>query len=36
MERDRNSKILAIIALTVAVIGLSLGFAAFSQTLTIH
>ena len=36
MERDRNSKILAIIALTVAVIGLSIGFAAFSQTLTIQ
>lgn len=35
MERDRNSKILAIVALIVAVIGLSLGFAAFSQTLTI-
>ena len=36
MERDRNAKILAIIALTVAVIGLSIGFAAFSQTLTIQ
>ena len=35
MERDRNAKILAVIALTVAVIGLSIGFAAFSQTLTI-
>ena len=36
MERDRSSKILAVIALAVAVAGLSLGFAAFSSTLTIE
>lgn len=36
MEKDRFSKILAVIALVVAVAGLSLGFAAFSSTLTIE
>lgn len=35
MERDRGTKIIAIIALCVAVIGLSVGFAAFSNNLTI-
>lgn len=35
MEKDRSSKVIAIVALLVAVVGLSLGFAAFSQTLTI-
>lgn len=35
MEKNRSSKVLAIIALLVSAIGLSLGFAAFSQTLTI-
>ncbi len=35
MEKNRNSKIIAIIALIVAVVGLSLGFAAFSSVLTI-
>ncbi len=35
MEKDRNVKIIAIAALLVAVIGVSLGFAAFTQTLTI-
>lgn len=35
MEKDRSAKVLAIIALFVAVIGLSLGFAAFSQNLDI-
>ena len=36
MEKDRFSKILAVVALVVAVAGLSLGFAAFSSTLTIE
>ena len=36
MEKDRSSKIIAVIALTFAVIGLSLGFAAFSSRLTIE
>lgn len=36
MEKNRGSKVIAIIALIVAVVGLSLGFAAFSQTLTIN
>lgn len=36
MEKNRGSKILAIIALLVSAVGLSLGFAAFSQTLTIR
>ena len=35
MERDRSAKIIAIVALCVAVAGLSIGFAAFSNNLTI-
>lgn len=35
MEKNRDSKIIAIIALVIAVVGLSVGFAAFSQQLTI-
>ena len=35
MERDRSAKIIAIVALCVAVAGLSIGFAAFSNDLTI-
>jgi len=35
MERERGSKVIAIVALCVGVIGLSLGFAAFSSNLTI-
>ncbi len=35
MEKNKSIKIIAIMALVVAVIGLSIGFAAFSQTLTI-
>lgn len=35
MEKDRGTKIIAIAALLVGVVGLSLGFAAFSNTLTI-
>lgn len=35
MEKDRSSKVIAVIALLVAVIGLSVGFASFSSTLTI-
>lgn len=36
MEKDRSSKVLAIVALLIGVVGLSLGFAAFSRTLTIE
>jgi len=36
MEKDRSSKVIAIIALFVAVIGLSIGFASFSRTLEIE
>ncbi len=36
MERDRSGKIIAIVALLVGVAGLTLGFAAFSNTLTIQ
>lgn len=36
MEKNRNSKVIAIAALLVAVVGLSLGFAAFSNTLHIN
>lgn len=35
MEKNRSAKIIAIVALVVAVFGLSLGFAAFSNSLTI-
>lgn len=35
MGREKNSKILAIVALCVAIFGLTIGFAAFSNTLTI-
>lgn len=35
MERNRKMKILSIIALVLAIAGMSLGFAAFSSTLTI-
>ena len=36
MEKNRSTRILAVIALVVAVAGLSLGFAAFSSVLTIE
>ena len=36
MERERSTKIIAIIALCVAVVGLSIGFAALSNNLTIN
>ncbi len=36
MDKNKGTKIIAIIALIVAVIGLSLGFAAFSSILTIQ
>ena len=35
MERDRRARVIAIAALLLGVVGLSLGFAAFSNTLTI-
>ncbi|MDD6879316.1 MAG: hypothetical protein PUD59_03685 [bacterium] len=35
MEREHSSRIIAIVALFVAIIGLSIGFAAFSNNLTI-
>ncbi len=35
MEKDRKARITAIVALVIGVLGLSLGFAAFSNTLTI-
>ena len=35
MERDRSAKIIAIVALCIAIVGLSIGFAAFSSNLTI-
>ena len=35
MEKERGSKIIAIIALSIAVVGLSIGFAAYSSVLTI-
>ncbi len=35
MERDRSAKIIAIVALCIAIVGLSIGFAAFSNNLTI-
>ena len=36
MERERSAKIIAIIALCIAVAGLSIGFAAFSNNLKIE
>lgn len=36
MEKERTNKILAIVAICVAVAGLTVGFAAFSSTLTIN
>lgn len=35
MEKERSSKVLAIVALLVAVVGLSVGFAAYTATLKI-
>lgn len=35
MEKERGSKIIAIVALLVAIVGLSIGFAAYSSTLVI-
>ena len=35
MEKDRGSRVIAIIALCVAVVGLSVGFAAFTKDLNI-
>ena len=35
MEKNRQTKVIAIIALVVAIVGMSLGFAAFSNILTI-
>ena len=35
MEKDRGGKVIAIVALLVGVVGLTIGFAAFSNTLTI-
>ena len=35
MKRDKTSEIMTIIAICVGVLGLSIGFSAFSQTLTI-
>ena len=36
MEKDRSTKIIAVVALMIAVIGLSVGFASFSSNLTIE
>ena len=35
MRKDKKQKLIAIVALTISVLGLTLGFAAFSNTLTI-
>lgn len=35
MEKERGSKVIAIVALLIAVVGLSVGFAAYSSTLII-
>lgn len=36
MEKERKTKIIAIIAICIAIVGLTVGFAAFSSTLTIN
>ncbi len=35
MEKQRQDKIIALVALIIAIVGLSVGFAAFSNILTI-
>ena len=35
MEKERGGKAIAIVALLIGVVGLTIGFAAFSNTLTI-
>lgn len=35
MEKDRSTKVIAIVALCIAIVGLSVGFASFSSLLTI-
>lgn len=36
MERNKKTKVIAIVALIIGVIGLSIGFAAFSSILNIQ
>ena len=36
MEKNRSSKIIAIVALCIAIVGITLGFAAYSSTLNIE
>ena len=36
MEKNRNAQVIAIVALVVAVLGLSVGFASFSNVLNIQ
>ena len=36
MEKDRGGRVIAIVALLVGVVGLTIGFAAFTNTLTIQ
>ena len=36
MEKERGAKLIAVIALLVAVAGLTIGYAAYSSTLTIN
>ena len=36
MEKERGAKIIAIVALLIAVVGLTVGYAAYSSTLTIN
>lgn len=36
VEKDRKTRIIAVVAVVLAIAGLSLGFAAYSQTLTIN
>lgn len=36
MQKDRGFRVLAIVAICIAVVGLSIGYAALQQTLTIN
>lgn len=36
MEKERGAKVIAIVALLIAVVGLTVGYAAYSSTLTIN
>ena len=36
MEKERGAKVIAVVALLIAVVGLTIGYAAYASTLTIN